>query len=488
MHVPRISRRQFLKGCCAAAAAGVAGPRLFFGPEARAQAAGGADTVVVLFLRGGLDGLNLVVPTDGPDRAHYEAARPRLAIAATGGYGALPLTLAGGASTGFGLHPSATGLRDLWSAGRLAIVHACGLLTSASRSHFDAQMAIERGLAHGTTSGWLARALGDAGAAGSVMPVLAAGATQPTSLAGSAAAIVMDDARDFRLNHGAWAWQATAADSPAGHVGLNETLGRLWSGDTGLEMAGARADGALRVIARQPYSPVPAGWPTSTIARQLWMVAQSIRFGLGLRYATLDLGGWDTHDGQGTAGAGYHYYQNKVAELSAALSAFQAELEAGGLAGRVTTVVQSEFGRRIRENSAGGTDHGYGNPMLVLGGSVNGRRFHGSWPGLAPATVAAANGDVPVTTDFRRVLSDILVRRMGVTDVATVFPQFAYAPLGIVQPAAGAAAAVAAAGPVAMSAGDAPGTDPRQTPEDLALERQLRSRGSFRELVLRRHF
>lgn len=485
MHTPRISRRQFLKGCCTAAAVGAVGPRLVFGPEAHAQSAGTQHTVVMLFLRGGIDGLNFVVPLAGADRTHYETARPNLKIEISGAYGALPLTLAGETPTGFGLHPSATGLRDLWQAGKLAIVHACGVLGSASRSHFDAQMAIERGLASGTTSGWLARAIDQDGlVAAGVVPALSAGYNPPTSMAGSAWPIAMDNPSDFKLNHGAWAWQTTRSDSPVGHVGLNETLNKLWTGSTGLEVAGARADRALRVIAQQPYSAVPAGWPTSNIARQLWTVAQSIKFGIGLRYATLDLGGWDTHEGQGTAGSGYNYYQNKIAELSQALSAFQAELEASGLGGKVTTIVQSEFGRRLKANNSGGTDHGYGNPVFVMGSGIVGRRFFGTWPGLDPAVVAAANGDVPVTTDYRRVLADVLVGRMGLSNVGAVFPQLSYTPLGIMQGVSGAASVAMAGGAASVvETGDA-----MQTPEDVAMEQQLRSRGDFRDYVLRRHF
>jgi uncharacterized protein (DUF1501 family) len=237
------------------------------------------------------------------------------------------------------------------------------------------------------------------------------------------------------------------------------------------------------VIAGQPYANLPAGWPTTEFARQLWTVAQSVRFNLGMRYAALDLGGWDTHDGQGTAGAGYHYYQNKIAELSQALSAFQAELEASGLAGRVTTVVQSEFGRRVRQNAAGGTDHGYGNPMLVMGGAVNGRRFYGQWPGLTDSVIAAANGDLPVTTDFRRVLSEILIRRMGNANLSAVFPGYAgYAPLGLVQ----GTDVTLASQPVAANA---PVMTPEQSETDIAIEAALRSRGdSLRGQVLRRMF
>ncbi|MGH8078886.1 MAG: DUF1501 domain-containing protein, partial [Lysobacter sp.] len=194
MHPPRISRRQFLKGCAATAAVGAVGPGLFFSSAAYA-AANAHDTVVSLFLRGGMDGLNLVVPVSGADRTHYEEARPSLAIPISGAYGALPLTLAGNAATGFGLHPAATGLRDLWDAGHLGIVHACGLLTSVTRSHFDAQLSIDLGTPglHGTGSGWLARAMdtqpGTTG--GEAMGMLGVNSRQPASLNGSTRALTM---------------------------------------------------------------------------------------------------------------------------------------------------------------------------------------------------------------------------------------------------------------------------------------------------------
>lgn len=433
-----LTRREFLKGTCATAAAGaVAGPALLFADPALA-APNGHDTIVHLFLRGGLDGLNLVVPIDGADRGFYEQARPNLAIAATGAYAALPLTLANGAATGFGLHPSASGLRDLWNAGHLGIVHACGLLTSVTRSHFDAQLYIDLGTPgqQGIGSGWLARAMNTQPNLNGAerLPALGVGARQPAGLLASVQALTMGSPSDFALNAGAWSWQKLRPDSPTGFKGLNETVASLWTGTTPLELGGQRADRALQVIAQQSYSAPPAGWPTGAFAQQMWTIAQSIQFDLGLHYATLDLGGWDTHDGQGTAGSGYHYYQNKIAELSQALSAFYAALDASGHAGRVTVVVQSEFGRRVRANANGGTDHGYGNPVLVLGGPVNGRRFYGAWSGLDPEILSPHFGDVPVTTDHRRVLSELLVRRMGNSNLSTVFPGYSgYAPLGIVR-------------------------------------------------------
>ncbi|WP_242162926.1 DUF1501 domain-containing protein [Lysobacter sp. M15] len=440
-----LNRRDFLKGCCATAAAGAVGPSLLFSPEAQA-AANTYDTVVLVFLRGGIDGLNLVVPTSGNDRSFYEQARPNLAIAASGTYGALPLTLAGGAATPFGLHPSATGLRDIWEAGKLAIVHSCGMPTVVTRSHFNAQLFLDFGTpGRASGTGWMARAL-DAQAASlgqAAMPALATNDRVPANLLGSTEALVMGSPADFALNAGAWQWQTRRSGMPAGARGVNEMLARLWKGNTGLEYSGARADAALQVVATQPYTTtLPAGWPDSGFARQLWTIAQSIRFNLGLRYATLDLGGWDTHDSQGSAGSGYHYYQNKIAELSQALTAFYSELSSGGEMSRVTVVVQSEFGRRVRENGSRGTDHGYGNPLLVLGGPVNGRRFYGSWMGLDPEVLSPYFGDVPATTDFRRVFSELLVRRMGISDTGVVFPEYvAPAPLGIVQNAVAAATA-----------------------------------------------
>jgi len=431
----KLTRREFFKGCCSAAVVGATGTSMMFADDAFA-AANPYDTVVHLFLRGGLDGLNLVVPISGQDRTFYEEARPSLQIAASGTYGALPLTLANNTATGFGLHPSATGLRDLWNSGKLAIVHACGMSTTVTRSHFDAQLYIDLGTPgkYGSPSGWMTRAWESRPSGTASLPSLGISGTRPASMLGATEGLTMTSPGDFSLNAGAYAWQRVRADSPSGFRGLNETLADLWGGPTGLAINGSRADSALKLINQQAYASLPSSWPTGNFAQQLWTIAQSIRFNLGLRYATLDLGGWDTHEGQGTAGSGYHYYQNKINELSAALYAFFNELNAGGEMSRVTVIVQSEFGRRVRANANGGTDHGYGNPLLVLGGPVNGRRFYGNWLGLNPETLSPTFGDVPVTTDYRRVFSEVLIRRMGNANLSQVFPAYAgYAPLGIVQ-------------------------------------------------------
>ncbi|SEK90780.1 Uncharacterized conserved protein, DUF1501 family [Pseudoxanthomonas sp. GM95] len=430
----KLNRREFIKSAAAGATVvSSCGAGLLFSSNALA-AANSYDTVVQVFLRGAMDGLNLVVPVSGVDRTHYEDARPNLQIKASGDYAALPLTLSNGSATGFGLHPSATGLRDLWTNGNLAIVHACGMPTTVTRSHFDAQRYIDSGSpGKYAGTGWMTRAWNSQAVSASV-PLLGVASTQPSGLLGSPEAMVMASPGDFSINAGAYQWQTVRSGAPSGFQGHNQVLEKLWAGRTGLERDGASANASLALINAQPFVALPGTWPTGTFANQLWTVAQSIRFNLGLRYATLDLGGWDTHDGQGTAGSGYHYYQNKIAELSTALSAFFADLNATGNMGRVTVVVQSEFGRRVRANASGGTDHGYGNPLLVLGGAVNGRRFYGTWPGLDPVALSPTYGDVPATTDYRRVMSDILIRRMGNPNLSAVFPGYTgYAALGIVQ-------------------------------------------------------
>jgi uncharacterized protein (DUF1501 family) len=434
MHTPSLDRREFLKGCGASVAIGALGPSMLFSQEAQA-AVNGYDTVVMVFLRGGIDGLNLITPVSGNDRSFYEEARPSLRIPATGIDAALPMTLASGADTGFGLHPSATGLRDLWDVGKLAVVHCCGLQTVVTRSHFDAQAYFDLGTPGNLNvgTGWMTRAWQTQPVGGTSMPLLAVASRQPNNMRGATQALSMPTPSDFSLNTGASQWYAYRSGMPAGTKGVTETMASLWAGQTGLEIAGTSADASMRLIAQQGYtSTLPATWPTSTFARQLWTVAQSIRFNLGLRYAAIDLGGWDTHENQGTIGNSL--YSNKIAELSQALSAFYNELNAGGEMARVTVVVQSEFGRRVRQNGSSGTDHGYGNPLLVMGGPVNGRKFYGQWLGLDPTVLAPYFGDIPVTTDFRRVFSELMIRRMGNNRLSQIFPGYTgYAPLDLFQ-------------------------------------------------------
>jgi uncharacterized protein (DUF1501 family) len=208
-----------------------------------------------------------------------------------------------------------------------------------------------------------------------------------------------------------------------------QALRRLYGGDSWLHAAGIEALDAVDLIESKTGGDyVPAGgavYPEGEFGTNLQVIAQLAKLGLGLRVATLDLGGWDTHEGQGGQGEGY--FAAHVGMLASGLAALYQDLDGAGdanLTRRLTVVVMSEFGRRLRENAAGGTDHGHGNVMLVLGGSVNGGKVFGEWPGLHTDQLYD-RADLAIRTDYRRVLSEILIRRLGNPHLGAVFPGYA---------------------------------------------------------------
>ncbi len=424
-----LTRRSFLGGTlmgCSAAIAGMAGARLSFASfQDPAKMAGGEEVLVVVFLRGGADGLSIVPPIDGVDRAFYEAARPELQIPLTGPNAALPLT------SNFGLHPAAAPLHELYQDGYLAVVQAVGMNVD-TRSHFDAMEFLELGTpgSKSSTEGWLTRHLASASnlPADILMPSLAVGELQPTSLVGDRDTLAMDDPGNFNLNTGPWLWRYPQRTA----------LRRLYaSGASLFHDAGLQALNAADLIeafVHDDYVPSHgASYPSNSFGDQLRIVAQMIKLDVGLRVVTVDLGGWDTHENQGTQGGGY--FAGLVGTLAQGLHALFTDLDgagAGNYTQRLTAVVQSEFGRRLRSNADDGLDHGHGNAMLVLSGNAIGG-VHGTFPGLATEQLYD-NADLAVTTDFRRVLSEILIRRMGNSNLGAVFPGYSsYAPLGIVQ-------------------------------------------------------
>jgi len=416
------TRRGFLTGCCAAIAA-YSGTR--FNTLAFGQAGSNDDMLVHIFLRGGLDGLNLVPPIDGADRGHYEFARPDLAVPLVGTGSALSL------DSQFGLNPSAAPLHDLFTNGSLAVINATGISTVATRSHFDSMRDIELGTP-GTLSntGWMARHLASASNLPPeiTLPALAIGGTQQTSLQGSFESLNISSSSDFRLNTGPSAWR------PAQRLALRRILER---GGSSIHQTGIQSLDALDIIELNvDTSYVPANgavYPSTTYGNHLKLLAQIIKLDLGLQVAAIDLGGWDNHNTQGNAGGGN--YGTRIQQLAEGLAAFYADLDGAGSQNynnRLTVVVQSEFGRRLAENADNGTDHGHGNVMLAMGGTVNGG-IYGQWPGLANGQLFDG-ADLAVTTDFRTVLSEILIRRLANNRLGSVFPGWdQYQPLGIVQ-------------------------------------------------------
>lgn len=415
------TRRTFMVGCSAAIAA-MAGSRLSF---AAFGDPGDRDVLVVIFLRGGADGLSIVAPTDGADRGHYETARPDLKLPVSGDGALLPL------DAQFGLAAAAAPLHNLYQAGKLSIVHAAGL-SYDTRSHFDAQEYIELGTPgiRSTSSGWLTRHLAttDGIPAEVLFPSLAVGTTQPSSLRSDRRTVAMENPDKFSFGTGPWKWR------DAQRLALRRLCD---AGSTAVHIAGSRTlDGVdlIETFAGDDVEPANgADYPDGGFGRHMRLIAGMIKLDVGLRVATVDLGGWDTHESQ-SWGPVNGRFPNLLNDLAAGLEALYTDLDGSGAdakAKRLTVVVQSEFGRRFRENENRGTDHGHGNVMLIVSGAARGG-LHGPWPGLAPDQLYD-HADLDVATDYRQVLSEILVRRLGNPNLSRIFPGYSgYAPLGLV--------------------------------------------------------
>lgn len=374
--------------------------------------------LVVIFLRGGADGLGLVCPSSDDNLI---AARPEDLRVLRKGDAAGRVIAQDIADVDFRFHSALGPLADLYDAGDLSLVHASGL-TEATRSHFDAEARIEQGLfgtmPAGDPSGWIGRWLQVAAPAGP-MPALAVGTAQPASLLGAQPAVA-ENLGDLMVGAGHWLAPALRARLAAG-FGDHGPLAAPVAGLLHLsEMIGARlwSEVDQAVVSYAPDVP----YPENPLSPPLMTVAQAIKQDLGLRVATVDVGGWDTHVAQ----AGQ--FSEKAGWLSSAVMAFWRDL--GALQQDVSVVVMSEFGRRLRSNSAGGTDHGRGNVMMVLGPQAKGGRMVGRWPGLANEALEEG-ADLAVVTDYRTVLAEVLTGHMKLPDAGLVFPDFAAAPLGI---------------------------------------------------------
>jgi uncharacterized protein (DUF1501 family) len=425
-HPVQLSRRRFLVGAGASAAGALALPSVwpryaFATPGDPSQ----PDALVVIFLRGGADGLSLVAPFS--DTAGYQALRGTTAVAApNAGTASAALDLqVTNAGHSFGLHPAMTGLKTAWDAGDLAIVHAVGLpaAESATRSHFEAENYWERASADlAVTDGWLARYLDEAGVTGG-LPAISHDRRLAMSLRGERRAMAMSSIDSFSVE-GFWAPQLG-----------RKALGNVYVGASNDPLTRQGADTLTAVALVQDADPLqydvngglyPTQGPGRWLGEGLREVAALLRANLGLRVACVDLGGWDHHDAMGTPASGLT--REYAGGLSAAMAAFRADL--GPLMNEVTVVTMSEFGRTIGANGSGGTDHGRGSAMFVMGGNVNGG-LYGSYP--SGALRNGPEGDLEVRNDYRRVLSEVVTKRGGLASAAPVFPGYTHTgDLGVV--------------------------------------------------------
>jgi uncharacterized protein (DUF1501 family) len=403
-----ISRRFFLHNG-ALAVAGTAAIPSFLVRSVLAQRAATPDRrLVVVFQRGAVDGLNVVVPYR---ERNYYSMRPTIGI---------PEKQALDLDGFFGLHPSLAAFKPLYDQGHLAIVHAAGS-PDMSRSHFDAQDYMESGTpgVKGTDSGWLNRALQaedlvhrcQGTCEQTAFRALALGADVPLTLAGKIPAIALNNVNGFTVagrgpnpSPAASAFEAMYADS-------NDRIFHA-AGDETFE-----AVKMLRAANPAQYQPAPgADYPNSEFGNSMRQIAQLLKADLGVEAAFTDVSGWDTHQNQGGVNG---QLANRLKDFSSSIAAFWQDL--GDSAENVTLVTMSEFGRTARENGTGGTDHGHANAMFVLGGRVNGGKVYGRWPGLANEQLNEGR-DLALTTDYRQVLGEVVTRTLGAQNLELVFP------------------------------------------------------------------
>ena len=426
----KLNRRSFLKtaGVAPLAAAGM-----------MSSVSVGADPYsdnifVFVFQRGGIDGLSFLTPMDGhADRGNYEALRVNGTMIPSNNLTAL--------ASGWGLHPSAAPLKDLWDQEDLAIVQAIGL-PWANRSHFEAERYVELGTPGNrfTTTGWLTRHFQTQTNLPTelLLPAVITESTVRYSLLGEPSVVTLRNPGSFDLD--------TSNYEEEQEVSLAE----IYAEESGtLDVAGSQALAALELIEQIDFNnylpdnnaqyPVRPDNPSrlTSFAEELQIMAQLIKEETGVRIAQTDIGGWDTHNQQGNLPSEGWFYNN-VADLSQSLLAFFTDLDVPAPGGgtwkdRTTLIVYSEFGRRAFDNNDAGTDHGWGNNALVMGGGVNGGELYGQWPGIAEEDLFQG-ADIWATTDYRTLFSEMLIKRLHNNQLYQIFPGFEeedYQPLGV---------------------------------------------------------
>ena len=406
-----VTRRLFLKSSGVALAGFAAAPS-FLKRTVLAQGLAGAGTdrpiIIAIFQRGAADGVSMVVPFG--DRS-YASVRPQIAI---------PEPKSGNADSAidldgfFGLHPALSPFKAIYSAGHLAIVHAVGSPDN-TRSHFDAQDYMESATPgrKGTPDGWLNRYMQTKKSLKATpFRAVAFSANTPRSLLGSAPAIAMTNISDFGVRAG------------QGNNQVAQSFEALYAqtGSDMLQGTGKEAFEAVKMLKKanpQQYTASNgANYPRSPFGQSLLQIAQLIKADIGLEVAFADRSGWDTHANQGSSRG---QLANQLQDFSLAIAALYQDL--GDRMRNIVILTMTEFGRTIRQNGSGGTDHGHASCLFALGGPVNGGKVYGKWPGLAAEQLNEGR-DLALTTDFRDVFSEVAARHMGAANLNLIFPGF----------------------------------------------------------------
>jgi uncharacterized protein (DUF1501 family) len=399
------TRRRFLAGVGMAGVAAL-GSQLVTTRAAYAATASTSDrTLIVIFLRGAADGLRIVVPATSSLGVDYlRSVRAPLVPAVST---LLPL---GG---GFGLNPKLAPLYNLlWASGEMAFVPAVAV-PGISRSHFQAQQYLEKGGSDTAPSGWLDRVLTQLGP-GTTFRAVAEGATLPASFAGNEPTISLNSIDDFVFP----SWDAVRPAAEAAVLALYRGVGGTLGEDVPTAISALSTAAQIRAVGALSTTTYPSG----SFAASLKDLAAILKAEVGLQVATVDVGGWDTHT-------------DEVADLDSLLGAAAAALRAFMVdlgptrRSRVTVAVISEFGRRVAMNASGGTDHGHGGLMWLLGGGLTASAVYGKWAPLSATTLDS--GDVPGLNSPFDVLGELVQKRLNVGTLSSVFPGYTMSPLGV---------------------------------------------------------
>jgi uncharacterized protein (DUF1501 family) len=369
---------------------------------------GKRKTLIAIFQRGAVDGLNMIVPFG--ESNYYESRRSIAIPKPAPGNAEAAIDLDGF----FGLHPAMSSFKPLWDSKRLAIIHACGSPDN-TRSHFDAQDYMESATpgVKSTSDGWLNRYLqSQPGPDRSSFRAVSMTRTMPRVLQGRAPAVAMSNLSDFAIRAG-----KSSANLQGGFEAIYAQRTNDALGGTGRETF--EAVNYLKKANPEQYQPENgAQYPRNPFGASLLQIAQLIKADVGLEVAFTEIGGWDTHVNQGSSRG---QLGNLLQQFSSGIAALYQDL--GQRMDSVVVVTMSEFGRTVRENGNRGTDHGHANAMLVLGNSVRGGKVYGRWPGLKSDQLYDGR-DLALTTDFRDVFGEIASRHLGSTTPQSIFPHY----------------------------------------------------------------
>jgi len=405
------TRRSFLAGSGMVGVAALGSQLVTTRAAYAAPATSNGNTLICVFMRGAADGLRILVPASSALGVDYlRSVRANLVPVDA------KLTALNG---GWALNSALNPLIPFWTSGELAFVPAVST-SGSTRSHFQAQQYLERGSDTATT-GWLDRALGQLGP-GTTFRAVAEGSALPSSLTGDQTKLVMNSLKSFTFP----GWSGVSAQSQAAirtmFRGLSGPLGE----DVPTTLAALTTAGAAQAKAAVQNG---ASYPSGNFSNALKDLATLLRAEVGMQIATVDVGGWDTHTDE------VNQLDRNLTSAAASLAAFLTDLGPTRRK-RVTVVVMTEFGRRVQMNASGGTDHGHGSVMWLLGGGFAGSTVHGKWSPLSASVLDS--GDVPGLNQAFDVLGELAQKRLGVGSVSGLFPGHSFSPMNLARATAAA--------------------------------------------------